>query len=1118
MGNRIKYLPENSGKVLIFCTSLFFGASVMGQSGVKIYEEDWTIPGYQSPLPDPNPMFYNKESYQGASRVIYPYKLMDNIIAEKEEKTLKTVIVENEYIKVCITPEIGGKLYYATDKTNNYNFIYKNNTFKPANIGMFGAWVSGGIEWCVLHHHRASTFLPVDYSLQENPDGSKTIWIGETEPRQRIRWTIGVTVFPGKSYYQTEVKIHNRSALTHSFLYWANTATHVNDRYQVIFPPTQQFVVYHAKNSFAHWPVSHEVYNGVDYTAGVDLSWWKNHPEPISFFAYDLQEDFMGGYDFGKQSGTVHIGDHNIVKGAKLWEWGPGREGQIWDKALTDTDGPYAELMTGAFSDNQPDYSWIKPYEVKSFKQYWYPVKDIQGFKNANLNAAVNLEMRNGKAFLAYYTTSAVKRARVLLLNKNKIIFEKEMSLSPEMTFNQEIGIPAGTLEVDLKTLLINRDSGDTLITYQPTQKVYIEELPPVVEQPKPPAEIKTVEELYLTGSRIWQFHNATLDAMDYFREALKRDPDDIRTNTALGSVYLKRGNYSMAKSHLRTAIKRLTANYTRPESCEALYLLGLALTATGDYNSAIDTLYRASWDYAFHAASFTELARISCRHKDYAKALEQIHNALSTNGLNNSAICLQAHIARKMGRNTEALKLLDPLINTDPLDFFALYERYLASGSNALYLDDFRRKMRKFDQNYLELATDYMHIGQWAEINDLLTLYLEEAKGGWVNPMAYYYLGYLADQTGDRSRASEYYKEASALPVDFCFPYRFEEVNILETALKYFPDDAKPNYYLGNLLYDHQPDAAIKKWERAVILDPMLSIAYRNLGWGYYHAEKNVQKAIDAYEKALAYKKDDPMYYAELYPLYEINNTDMQTRLNLFRDRHEVVKGRVNSLYSECKLLNLTGAYQKTIDGLAESNFQIREGTNQLREVNVDAHLLYGRQLLAEKRNTEALEVFLNAQFLPGRHMERTEYVDQRKPQIDYFIGLAYKALGDSKNSRAYFARATEYSLPATSYLNYYQGLAWMNLGQQEKADALFDGLVKSGEEILSKGEDVDFFEKFGGRETENMILSRAYLLKGLGLKGKNNIAASDVNLNKALACFNSNLWAKAELSGMNQ
>ena len=207
-------------------------------SQVKLSEEKMTLPTYPVLAPEKAPIFFTNENYQGASKYVYPYALNDMISNEKENHDWKAVILENEYIKLCVTPDIGGKLYYATDKTDNYNFVYKNNEVKPGNLGMLGAWVSGGIEWCVFHHHRASTMLPVDYSTTENEDGSKTIYIGETEPRHGMRWTIGITVFPGKSYFQAEVAMYNPTPFTNSFLFWANVAAHTNDNYQVIFPPS----------------------------------------------------------------------------------------------------------------------------------------------------------------------------------------------------------------------------------------------------------------------------------------------------------------------------------------------------------------------------------------------------------------------------------------------------------------------------------------------------------------------------------------------------------------------------------------------------------------------------------------------------------------------------------------------------------------------------------------------------------------------------------------------------------------------------------------------------------------------------------------------------------------
>lgn len=380
---RFHTLPKLLAAVLIL---IMFSSKEYLLAQVTLTEKDWVLPTYPTDEPDKAPIFFRNEAYQGASKHYYPLKMNDQYTGERINKAWKTVVLENEFIELAVTPEIGGKLYYATDKTNDYHFIYKNNVVKPLNIGMTGAWVSGGIEWCVLHHHRASTFLPVDYTTTENEDGSKTIWVAEYEPRHGMRWTIGVTVFPGKSYFKAEGRIFNSSPFTHTFLYWANVATHTNKDYQAIFPPSAQVVTHHSKTHFSHWPISTENYRGRDFTKGVDISWWKNVEESASFFIHELQEDFMGGYDHGKNSGTVHIGDHNIVRGAKLWEWGSGSRGQATEGQLTENDGPYVELMVGAYNDNQPDYSWIRPYEVKSWEQYWYPVRGIEGFKSMSFS------------------------------------------------------------------------------------------------------------------------------------------------------------------------------------------------------------------------------------------------------------------------------------------------------------------------------------------------------------------------------------------------------------------------------------------------------------------------------------------------------------------------------------------------------------------------------------------------------------------------------------------------------------------------------------------------------------------------------------------------------------
>ena len=1096
--------------LLMSISLLFILTSFNLYSQVKMSEEKWVLPTYKVSPPDKNPMFFKGESYQGASKYIYPYRMNDVISNEKTDQAWKALILENEYIKLCVTPEIGGKIWYGTDKTNNYNFIYKNNVVRPSNIGMLGAWVSGGIEWCVIHHHRASTFLPMDYDLAENKDGTKTIWIGETEPRHRMRWTIGITAYPGKSYYSAEVKILNPTPFTNTMLFWANVATHTNKDYQAIFPPSVQFATFHAKNNFSTWPVSNQVYNGQDFTKGVDISWWKNSARANSFFAYDLKEDFMGGYDHGKETGTVHIGDHNIVKGTKLWEWGSGPAGQATEAVLTEKDGPYVEIMVGAFSDNQPDYSWIRPYEVKTWKQYWYPIKDIKGFKYANLNGAVNLEPKDGNnVFLGYYSTQKVPKAKIILKKNGTVVYEKIMEISPAVTFTGTIALNGQFKMTDLSTEMINTETNEVLVAYQPVEQKPAGDLPEEVKIPDLPEKIGTVEELYLTGSRILQFYNPTLNAMDYFTEALKRDPSDIRTNVAVGNIHLKNGEYDIARSYFGRAIKRLTKDYTRPSNCEALYLQGITLKALGKYDEAIDTLYRATWDYAWHAAAYLELARISCIKNDLSKALQQVNESLATNARNNSAISLKASILRRLGDPSGAMEIVAGITKSDPLDFRAANEMYLVAvkagkqKESETLLSNLNRKMRDLDQNYLELAVGYLNDGMADEAEEVLKRF----KGK--NQEISYYLGFINDSKGEKSEAEKYFKEGSAQPVDYGFPFRLESEKVILTAAKYLHGDAKPHYYLGNLLYDKQPARAIKSWEKAVALDPSLAIAWRNLGFGYYEHTNDLEKAVSAYEKAVSYKNDDPVYYAELDPLYEMSNAPIEKRAKLFEGKNDVVKQRDDSFVRQVIVLNLSGQYEKAVEYLAGSTFHFREGSSRVRDITVDAKLLYGKKFIAEKKYDAALQQFLSA--VDQQSAARKE--DRRSPQINYYTGMAYEALGNKKEAKTYFTHSAEQPVEASDYISYYQGLSYQKLGNKEKAAASFNAMIAEGEKRISKGSEIDFFAKFGEGESENVQLSNAYLLKGLGYKGLGDNKSATENLKKAVDLSASNLYANVEM-----
>jgi tetratricopeptide (TPR) repeat protein len=375
------------------------------------------------------------------------------------------------------------------------------------------------------------------------------------------------------------------------------------------------------------------------------------------------------------------------------------------------------------------------------------------------------------------------------------------------------------------------------------------------------------------------------------------------------------------------------------------------------------------------------------------------------------------------------------------------------------------------------------------------------------------YWLGYIMDKKGNKTEAEKYFKEGSAQTVDYGFPYRMESERVLILASKYNPEDAKPNYYLGNLLYDKQPQRALEYWEKSVKLEPALAIAWRNLGWGYYQFSHDLPKAINAYEKALQVKKDDPVYYAELDPLYEMNNSPIERRAELFESKNDIVKQRDDSFVREIIVLNLSGQAEKAVEYLGKSNFHFREGSSRVRDITIDAHILLGKKYLEEKKYELAMEQFLATVATPENSKTADRGSDIRSPQINYYIGLANEALRQKAKAKSAFSMSSDQSLNENNYIRYYQGLSLLKLGKKVKAAEYFNAIISAGDKQIKQGSEIDFFAKFGERESENVRLSNAYLLKGLGYKGLGDSRQATENLQKAVELSASNLWARVEL-----
>ena len=137
------------GILILFTTTKY----IMAQQA-KIYEEEMLFTTY--PFSDPNPV-------PEISR-IYPYYYFHGYTSHSEEQKWKMVILENDYIKVFVCPDIGGKIWGAIEKSTGKEFLYFNHVVKFRDVAMRGAWTSGGLEYNFGDiGHIPTCATPVDY-------------------------------------------------------------------------------------------------------------------------------------------------------------------------------------------------------------------------------------------------------------------------------------------------------------------------------------------------------------------------------------------------------------------------------------------------------------------------------------------------------------------------------------------------------------------------------------------------------------------------------------------------------------------------------------------------------------------------------------------------------------------------------------------------------------------------------------------------------------------------------------------------------------------------------------------------------------------------------------------
>lgn len=1038
---------------------------------VAAWDEPLQIQTYEPCAPDVFPAFLDRRVYQGSSGRVYPLPFHERVAAEPVQRAWQAVHLENEWVRLTVLPELGGRIHIGYDKVAGYDFFYRNNVIKPALVGLAGPWVSGGVEFNWPQHHRPATFLPTDWCLEREADGSVTVWCSDHDPMQRMKGMHGIRLRPDSTVVEARVRLHNRTDVPQTFLWWANVAAAVGDNYQSFFPTDVTQVADHAKRAVTTFPAAAKGYYGVDYPGQVSeerpdgdrLDWYRNIPVPTSYMVTATSEEFFGGYDHGRRAGFVHWADRAISPGKKQWTWGNAPFGRAWDANLTDGDGPYVELMAGVYTDNQPDFAWLAPGETKSFSQFWFPIREIGPAHLATLDLAARVEADPADdptrtiLTVALQPTRSMPDARITLSANGRELVSWPRSLGVGQPARLEASTEGRFAAADL-TLEVTV-GGREVVRWKPPLPEATKELVPATEPPAP-EDVATVEELYLLGAYLEQYRHATRRPDPYFSEGLRRDAGDVRCNLALGARLERAGLFAGAQTHFREALVRLVQWAPTPVTGEAQYRLGLSLTRKGHDTQAVPLLERAAWDAAWRAPSTWLLARIAARAGDLERTAHHADVVRRLDPDHLGATCLAAMAARLLGGAAEAEELLRGQLAVDPLH---QWTRDLAG-----------LELTRDATTLLDVALDYAGCGA---LDDAARLLMVAAKAAGsaprgqvqVAPLVEYHRASVLRRLGRPGEADLALERAGGADGTYCLASRLEDVAVLEEACSLGPDP-RAELLLGSWFYDAgREQDAVAAWQRALAAGPdrqTAVLAHRNLGIASVNVEHDEVAALVHYEAARALAPRDAKLLHEHDQLLARSGNSSLDRLEALLGEPELVSQRDDLSVVLADLLTGAGRQKLSQEMLAGRRFHPWEGGEGAVLAAWDrCQLSLARGALADGDAGAALG-HVRAALDPPASLGEARHPLANAAELHVVLGQALRAGGDDAGAALAWEQAAAYSgdFSGMSTRAHSTQTAWSvralrALGRREEADVLLSELMAYTEVLARTPASIDYF-----------------------------------------------------------
>jgi tetratricopeptide (TPR) repeat protein len=973
------------------CVGILFIALTLslcapGWAKARAWEGTITIPTYGW-SDDVNPKFWALEdqiklstTVKGA--IVYPYSMQDHLSRTRADHTYKALFLENEYLKVTCLPELGGRLHSVLDKTTGEETFHCNHVIKPSMIAMRGAFISGGVEWNAGPQvHTVTIVSPVNALIGTNSDGSAYLEVSNLEQTLRTRWTVRVTLHPGRAYLDEQMRIFNPVDAVNPYYFWNCTAFPCRKGTRFIYPMT--LGTDHNGVKFFNWPV-HE---------GRDLSWLKNYPEASSIFAVDCTYDFFGAYDVDADRGVVQVADHYELSGKKAWTWGTSDFALVCQKNLTDDDGPYIEVQSGPLP-TQSDYGMLLPRQQVTWREWWYPVHGLgEGFEFATRDLAVQTIRNEGNLQLRLLATGRFPGASCSIAQEGKELAAQKLNLDPKapqiVTLSPD---PKAPVDVTVKT-----SQGVILAAFTtplPIPKTAPPHRPDFMT--KPDGQL-TVEEKFLKAQKQDLATNRK-KAREYYEKALADDAGYAPALRALAVLDTEAGLYEDAIARLQKAVQR------DPGDGAAWYFLGVNCLRTHNPTEALRCAREATRCAGTGSLAFDLAGRAHMALGERRAALDAFQRATRLNPKDPLANDHWLLALYAVGDTASAFKDARRAVSQDPTD---LAPRALLALQGDSQMQRFVKEARGFvgedDFEMLETSLTFAEMGLAKEAAKLLAaVCIDAVPEKDRSPLPMYYLAWFASLQKDPEAAKAWLSRAAATYLDFVFPSRPEELEVLGYALRENPGDAYAHLHLGNL-YAHlgRPAQAVDHWQKAGDLNRSLSVAYRNLGLYAWAVSSDLAKAEQSYRKAIEARPKDQTLYRDLAEIVMAQGKRPEAIKVLETMPSEGLR-RADILIMLAQAYSDEQRHDDTIKLLESTPYFVNwEGQSITWDLFHRAHMKRGQNRFEGKDFAGALKDFEAALTYPDNiGVGRSNRPQEADAQ--YWKGKALLALGRSEEARA--------------------------------------------------------------------------------------------------------------------